>query len=255
MAGATTIEQLRKKCEDPHGYGYSEEYLHKVPDAPVVNRFALVPPMCKGKNILSLGCSGSMQELIQHEAAWCCGIDLHTQHADDFKRMDLDHVRDVVRWASRAGIRTNACFMLGYPGEAPSDRKATKRYVGDLARAGVDEVIIPIMTPFPGTPSMKNFPGRRSEELCFSPRWREDYRSLSLYRTWIYIRFFMRKVRYRPLRLLRQVTNVILRRHETKGEMTITRMIRDSYDWHVRRRLGRLTGRGRQVASASLTHR
>jgi radical SAM superfamily enzyme YgiQ (UPF0313 family) len=166
------------------------------------------------------------------------------------KRMDLDHLRSVVQWAGEEGIRTNACFMLGYPGETREDRRSTKRYVASLARAGVDEVIIPIMTPFPGTPSMESFPGRRSEELCFSPRWREDYAELSHYRTGIYTFFLRTCLRHNPLRLLRQVVNVLRRCHGTKGEMTITRMIRDWYDWHVRRRLRRLTGRTSRVASA-----
>ncbi len=165
------------------------------------------------------------------------------------KRMDLDHLRHVVQWASDAGIRTNACFMLGYPGETKEDRRSTKRYVGMLARAGADEVIIPIMTPFPGTPSMENFPGRRSEELCFSPRWRDDYSDLSNYRKGIYASFLRKRLSHKPLRLLRQVGNVLSRRHGTKGEMTITRMVRDSYDWHIRRRLSRLTGKNAPVAS------
>jgi anaerobic magnesium-protoporphyrin IX monomethyl ester cyclase len=165
------------------------------------------------------------------------------------KRMDLQHLRSVVQWASDAGVRTNACFMLGYPGEAKEDRRSTKRYVGTLARAGVDEVIIPIMTPFPGTPSMESFPGRRSEELCFSPRWRDDYDELSRYRTGIYTVFLGKRLMHKPLGLFQQVFNVLRRRHGTKGEMTITRIIRDSYDWHIRRRLKRLTGRNGRVAS------
>lgn len=152
------------------------------------------------------------------------------------KRMDLDRVLDVVGWTSRRRIRTNACFMLGYPGEDAEDRRATRRYIARLARQGLDEVIIPIMTPFPGTASMEAFPGREPEELCFSPRWRDDYRSLSRFRTGIYAMFLRLRALWHPGSAFRQIVNVLTRRHETKGEMTVTRVLMDAVDWHVRRR-------------------
>ncbi len=153
------------------------------------------------------------------------------------KRMDLTRVASAVEATSRWGIRTNACFMLGYPGETDDDRRMTKRYVATLVDKGLDEIIIPIMTPFPGTASMTSFPGRAAEELCFSPRWRPDYRSLSRFRSRIYLSFLLRKLIRRPLASLHQVRNVLCRRHETKGEMTLTRLLMDAVDWHLRRRL------------------
>lgn len=162
------------------------------------------------------------------------------------KSMDLHHLRNVVRWAHDAGISTNACFMLGYPGETEDDRVATGEYIHSLAIAGVDEVIIPIMTPFPKTPSMKSFPDRRSEELCFSPRWRSDYKTLSSYRTRLYVRFLIDRLVHRPLALLRQVFNVFTGNHATKGEMTVSRLISDTCDWYIRRHWRRATAFLRQ---------
>lgn len=159
------------------------------------------------------------------------------------KRMDLQRVSATVAMTSKRGIRTNACFMLGYPGEEDQDRRMTRRYVAHLARQGLDELIIPIMTPFPGTASMAAFPGRESEELCFSPRWRSDYRTLSRFRTGVYAVFLILKAFRRPGASLRQIVNVLTRRHETKGEMTITRVALDAFDWHVRRPLRALSRR------------
>ena len=169
------------------------------------------------------------------------------------KRMDLQRVSATVAMTSRRGIRTNACFMLGYPGEEDEDRRMTRRYVAHLARHGLDELIIPIMTPFPGTASMAAFPGRESEELCFSPRWRKDYRALSRFRTGVYAVFLAVKAWHRPGASLRQIANVLTRRHETKGEMTVTRVMLDAIDWHVRRRFRSLWRRdaipGRSVSA------
>lgn len=159
------------------------------------------------------------------------------------KRMDLDRVRRVVRWASSRGMATNACFMLGYPGEGEDDREATRRYLRALARDGLDEAIIPIMTPFPGTASMSHFPGVPPQDLCFSPRWRPDYRHLVRWRRKTYAAFFMVRATTRPGRLLGQVARVLSRRHATKGEMTVTRLLMDAFDWHVRRHFSRLRPR------------
>ncbi|MBN1424202.1 B12-binding domain-containing radical SAM protein [Candidatus Fermentibacteria bacterium] len=159
------------------------------------------------------------------------------------KRMDLSRVSATVAMTSKRGIRTNACFMLGYPGEEDEDRAMTRRYVAHLARQGLDELIIPIMTPFPGTASMEAFPGCEAEEMCFSPRWRKDYRALSRFRTAIYAMFLTVRAFHRPGASLRQIANVLTRRHETKGEMTVTRVILDAVDWRVRRPLRALLRR------------
>jgi len=146
------------------------------------------------------------------------------------KRMDLDTVTEAVGMCRRNGIRTNACFMLGYPGETADDRRMTMRYVRRLARAGVDEIIVPIMTPFPHTPSMNSFQERRPEELCFSPTWRSDYKALSRFRFRLYVSFLLQRIRSFPLSILRQIRNVSTGNHETKGEMTVTRIVRDTKD-------------------------
>ena len=144
--------------------------------------------------------------------------------------MDLVRVTETVEMCRSNGIRTNACFMLGYPGETSEDRTMTMRYIKRLARAGVDEIIVPIMTPFPQTPSMNSFQERRPEELCFSPTWRSDYGALSRFRFRLYMAFLLQRTIAYPFAVLRQVWNVFTGNHETKGEMTITRIVRDVKD-------------------------
>ncbi len=72
----------------------------------------------------------------------------------------------------------------------------------------------------PGSAIYEQLQGYKSlSELNFSPTWREDYQRLSRFRLRLYARFLLWKLRYHPLKLLRQPVNFLRRRFETKMEM------------------------------------
>ena len=97
---------------------------------------------------------------------------------------------------------------------------------GDLTRVGVDEIALFIITPVPGSAIYEQLQGYKSlSELNFSPTWREDYQRLSRFRLQLYARFLFWKLRYHPLKLLRQPVNFLRRRFETKMEMVPYRAI------------------------------
>ena len=149
------------------------------------------------------------------------------------KTANIEKVPALIHKASSAGTRTCAFFVAGYPGESQKDRKETRAYIRRLARQGVDEIIMPILTPFPGTASMeeKSLQGfSEYDELCFSPVWRHDYRSLNRYRLGVYLNFYFIRLLNHPIRVLQQVINVLTGRAGTKGEMTARRLVRDLYD-------------------------
>ncbi|MBW8010264.1 MAG: B12-binding domain-containing radical SAM protein [Chloroflexi bacterium] len=136
------------------------------------------------------------------------------------KPFDLGHALRIVRRMHQTGIRSQACFVLGYPGETEQDLKMTWNLVHDLTRQGVDEVALFIITPVPGSAISREFEGFENlSELNFSPIWREDFAYLSRFRLRLYIRFLLWKLRYHPLKLLRQPFNFLMRRFETKMEM------------------------------------
>ena len=136
------------------------------------------------------------------------------------KPFNLDHAVRLVRRMNKAGIRSQACFVLGYPGETIEDLQMTKSLVHDLTRVGVDEIALFIITPVPGSAIYEQLQGYKSlSELNFSPTWREDYQRLSRFRLRLYARFLLWKLRYHPLKLLRQPVNFLRRRFETKMEM------------------------------------
>lgn len=136
------------------------------------------------------------------------------------KPFNLEHAVRIVKRMNQVGIRSQACFVLGYPGETAEDLDLTWNLVHDLTRVGVDEVALFIITPVPGSSIANEFSGYKTlSELNFSPTWRRDYALLNRFRVRLYAHFLWWKLRYHPFKLLRQPINFLRRRFETKMEM------------------------------------
>lgn len=149
------------------------------------------------------------------------------------KTANIDKVPRLIRKAASMGTRTCTFFVAGYPGETREDRIETRTYIKYLAKEGVDEIVMPVLTPFPATAAMEEetLQGfREYDELCFSPVWRSDYRPLDRFRKTVYLHFYLTRILWHPFRVLRQGINVITGKAGTKGEMTARRMIRDLFD-------------------------
>ncbi len=135
----------------------------------------------------------------------------------------------LIRRLSRDGVATQACFVLGFLNETDADRKLTRSYVKELARAGVDEVALFIMTPIPGTHTFDKIMGYGDySQLTFSPKWRADYEALARFRRNTYLFFLLWKLRYHPLKLFKQVVDFMAGRFHTKMEMTAFRWLKVS---------------------------
>lgn len=147
------------------------------------------------------------------------------------KPFDYGHFLGLQRAAHRIGVSTQVCFVIGFPGESEEDRRLTADYLGAVTKAGADEVSIFIMTPLPGAECWKDseWPYGEYENLSFSPTWRPDYGLLASWRKRLFIRFFLLKALYHPLRLLRNGWNVLRRRFETKSEMTVYRLLKTRF--------------------------
>jgi len=136
------------------------------------------------------------------------------------KPFNLEHAVRIVKQMNKFGIRSQACFVLGYPGESGEDLRMTWDLVHDLTRVGVDEIALFIITPVPGSAIHDSFSGYSNlSELNFSPTWRKDYARLNKFRVRLYTHFLWWKLRYHPLKLLQQPINFLRRRFETKMEM------------------------------------
>ncbi len=143
------------------------------------------------------------------------------------KPFDYEHFLQLQRAAGRLKVKTQVCFVLGFPGETDEDLQATGRYLGEVTKAGADEVALFIMTPLPGAAAWGgDWPYGEFEALSFSPRWRPDYHKLARWRRRLFAKFFLYKALYHPLKLAKHPWNVIRRRFETKSEMTVYRMLK-----------------------------
>jgi len=137
------------------------------------------------------------------------------------KSFNLTHALRLVRKMNRVGIYSQACFVLGYPGENREDRKMTRDLVRELTGKGVDEIALFIATPVPGAAMFERFSGYRNySELTFSPSWREDYKELNRFRLNLYAHFLFWKLLYNPVKLLKQPVNFAIKKFFTKMEMT-----------------------------------
>ncbi|MFH1093340.1 MAG: radical SAM protein [Candidatus Omnitrophota bacterium] len=67
------------------------------------------------------------------------------------KRLNLSKVLEITRICKRLGIKTNAFFMIGYPGETERSFKKTLNFVKKLKKIGVDEFYATITRAYPGT--------------------------------------------------------------------------------------------------------
>jgi radical SAM superfamily enzyme YgiQ (UPF0313 family) len=142
------------------------------------------------------------------------------------KSFDLDHAVKLIRKMNKLNIRSQACFVLGYPGENEEDRKMTRDLVRKLTIVGADEIALFIVSPLPGSAIFNQLKGYTNySELTFSPVWRSDYRSLNDFRKRLYRNFFFWKLLYHPLKFMKQPFNFIRRKFETKMEMVLYRVL------------------------------
>jgi radical SAM superfamily enzyme YgiQ (UPF0313 family) len=138
---------------------------------------------------------------------------------------------DLVEYMSKLGITTQACFVLGFPGETKKDLELTEDYLCQLVKKGISEIALFIITPAPGSsiynPKSKKY--KSLSQLTFSPKWRKDYEFYHKTRKSMYAKFFLLKLRYRPLSLLKLLINFLTGRFSTKMEMTLYRYLRLKY--------------------------
>lgn len=143
------------------------------------------------------------------------------------KPFNLEHAVKMIKKMNRMGIRSQACFVLGFPGEEIEDLEMTRKMVRNLTKKGVDEVGLFIATPVPGAAIYKKLRGYTNySQLNFSPTWREDYKKLNQFRLRLYKQFILWKMLFYPLKIVKQIFNFLFRKFETKMEMAPFRALR-----------------------------
>ncbi|MEW6617669.1 MAG: B12-binding domain-containing radical SAM protein [Patescibacteria group bacterium] len=150
---------------------------------------------------------------------------------------------DLVRHMNALHITTQACFVLGYPGETEQDRQLTYEYCKKLAQADCDEIALFVMAPVPGAGTYREYKTKIEQsnkkvslqEMSFSPRWREDYAVYKKFRLRTYAGFMLYKMLYHPSKILRQAWNIVTGAFQTKMEMTLYRIAK-VYWFNIKRK-------------------
>ena len=119
------------------------------------------------------------------------------------KSFDFEHGIKMTMLMHKLRITSQACFVIGYPGETEDDRLKTRDYIRSLTKSGIDEIALFIFTPLPGA---KVYIGKGDytnlSDLTFSPKWRKEYQELNKWRWKTYIWFFIWKLNYHPFSYL-----------------------------------------------------
>jgi len=143
------------------------------------------------------------------------------------KTLDLDHLIHVAEAAVAARIRVGCFLVIGFPGETGADRAETAALAERLVRLGVDDLSVFIWSPLPGAAAFDLERGwERLEQLCWTPRWRAGYARLEAARVGIYLRALGGVAVARPGAVAASAARVALGGYETKGEMTVSRILR-----------------------------
>ncbi len=149
------------------------------------------------------------------------------------KEIDLQHIREVVKWCRQLNIKTAAYFIFGFPGERKEDVSITLRYSRLLAKDGLDEVVYSLFTPLPGSKIAEKFNNLdyydflAMADLDRMPVWYSKEKTyLKRLRIWSYASFHLTKFITRPNSFLNFLKNVAHGRQETKTERAVINLIK-----------------------------
>ncbi len=146
------------------------------------------------------------------------------------KPFPYDRALELVREMHKNDITTQACFILGYPGEEKEDIHKTNEYIHQIVKAGIDEIAVYILAPTPGSIIFQEYlkKGELPEvtQLTFSPKWRKDYNKYTKERVKSYALFVLWRCLYYPRSVLTTLFHFIRKRFHTKMEMTVYRVLK-----------------------------
>lgn len=147
------------------------------------------------------------------------------------KEQNLKKVSEIIMHSSKLGLRTAAYFVIGLPGETVSDAELSIKYACKLAKEGLDEVVFSNFVPLPGSELFDKLEnegklkkdwtsyttiGDLSKSLSWSEYISND--NLQNLRKKAYLKFHITKTIHHPLKVVRSILNILMRKEELKTE-------------------------------------
>ncbi len=137
------------------------------------------------------------------------------------KPFDLNHANKIIKYFNKYGIKSQGCFVFGFPEETLADLLKTYLLILKLTIHGMDEIAIFIITPIPGSGIEKEFnlDELKYSEMTFSPVWRKDYFLYYFSRLFSYFSFLSIKFIFHPIKFFKNILNFYFKKFELKMEM------------------------------------
>ena len=145
------------------------------------------------------------------------------------KPFDHEHAAKLAGIIVKHKVPVQACFVSGFPGETKEDKRLNENYIKRLSKIGVDEILVMIANPYPGSKLANQYPdtieNRKPHELTQASRQRADSSTQVRYRNYLYFIFFFQKLLHDPLYFVRFFWNTITRKFETKANQVAYRIV------------------------------
>jgi radical SAM superfamily enzyme YgiQ (UPF0313 family) len=170
------------------------------------------------------------------------------------KKMETKSLERAVEASSRARLRVETFFVIGFPHDTPADLRETVRLARWLGRKGVEDIAVSFFFPIPATELFDQLAARGRVGLddtslqlpAFSHGHHLDEarnfcdglsaRQLTRWKYWIVANFYAMCWASRPIRVLRILRNVIIGRQTTVLEKFLGDRRRGLVPRFVRRR-------------------
>ena len=158
------------------------------------------------------------------------------------KKIKLSRMTKSFKSSVKAGINIKINIMIGFPDETHKDVLTTLWYLIKMSFVGVHDVSMGVFAPYPGSEIYSdlvkkgkiNHNEKYWEELSyvditFSKSYCENISSKSLlYYNWLgYFIFYTSNYIFRPIRIYKTLKNLIINKHESKGEKALARFVLD----------------------------
>lgn len=138
------------------------------------------------------------------------------------KKFNYSKALDYVKFMHKIKLRSQACFVIGMPGENFIDYLKSFSYMMKLTYNGIDEVACYIITPTPGSKIYNKISGFNNlSELSHTPNWRKDILYLKFLRYLFYFSFVFFKMLFHPFEFIKVFIRLKKKQFETKMEMSI----------------------------------
>ena len=160
------------------------------------------------------------------------------------KKVKLSRMMDSLKSSVKAGLNIKINIMIGFPDETHKDIFDTIWYLIKMSFAGAHDASINVFAPYPGseiykglvikgvmTHDEKYWQELAYDDISFAKSFCNNISTKMLFfYTWLGVfLFYGTNYLFRPIRLYKTIKNILINKHESRGEMALAQMIKRFY--------------------------